>query len=123
MNCGFTYASSPERSAESRALSVVETLSQPLQPRLRIAELLQFYSETIHKRQIQTAHLALVFALVQIIQRPSSFESSAESAREDERQSEVIVLAANPHVRKEHQAGIIENRAVAFFHASSLEAR
>ena len=54
---------------------------KPLQPSLRIAELLQLHPETIHQRQVQAAHLAIIFAGIEIIQRTPGFKRAAQVRR------------------------------------------
>src|SRR6202011_3061609 len=112
-----TQAATPE---SEYLVSLNGPTLQPFQPRLGVAKLLQFYPKTIHERQIQAAHLTVVLARLQIVQRTSGFERASESAGEHQRQSEVVVLAANPEIGKEHQAGIIKDRAVSFLHAVQL---
>src|SRR5258708_34776728 len=85
-----------------------------------VAEVVELDPHAIHDREIQAAHLALVVAVVQIAQGAARFQRSAQAARKNQREPAVVVLAARPHVREEHQAGVVENRAFAFLHTVEL---
>src|SRR5260370_204576 len=91
-----------------------EKFSQPLQACRGVTELLEFHSHAIHEGEIQAAHFPIVVAGLQVVQRASCFESATQPSSEHERQSRVVVLAANPHVREEHQARVIQHGAGAF---------
>src|ERR1051326_4103051 len=72
---------------------------QILEAGLGIAEVIELDAEAIHERQVQAAHLAVVFTGVEVIQRAAGFERAAESAGENQGQAEIVVLAANPQIR------------------------
>jgi hypothetical protein len=71
---------------------------QPLQPSLRIAEMLQLHVVAIHQRQIQAAHLAVILAVLEVIQRASGLQRSAKSAGQHHRQAEVVVFALERNI-------------------------
>jgi len=54
-------------------LSAEYVCLKPLSSRRRIPELFQFQVETIHQRQIQTAHLAIVVAVLEVVQGTPGF--------------------------------------------------
>lgn len=56
-----------------------EMLLQLFKPGLGIAELIELYVETIHEREVQTAHLPFLLARVQVIQSAPGFERASKT--------------------------------------------
>src|SRR5438128_11533038 len=66
------------------------------QSRVGVAEAVERDSHPLHDAEIQTAHLAVLVAGVEIVERPPGLERSAETAGEHHRQARADVGSARP---------------------------
>jgi hypothetical protein len=66
---GRDYRGTDGREDPEADAHMLSSRLKPLQPRLGIPELLQFHVETIHQRQVQAAHLTVIFAVLEVVQR------------------------------------------------------
>src|SRR6266487_1972981 len=81
-----------------------------------VAEVIKPRPHAVHDRQIEAAELAVVVALVRVVEHAAGFERAAQASGQKHGHLGRVVLAAGPHAGDEQETGIVEHRAIAFGH-------
>lgn len=82
----------------------------PRQAQIRIPEVLEVHSHSVHDRQIETAQLPVLVALVHTVQHTTCFDCPAQSAGQQHGHFVGIMFTVGPHVGDPHQTGVRRER-------------
>jgi hypothetical protein len=89
---------------------------EPGQASVRIPEPLQWHAHLVHQGEIEAAELAVLIALVPVVQHAARRERATQAAQGDHRELGVVGRGAGEHVGEPEQAGVVQHRALAFRH-------
>ena len=74
------------------------------QPRVRVAEVVQLHTHPVHQREIQAADLAVLVALVPVVQHAAGGQRAAEAAEGEDREPGVAAQGKAPRSRSPEHA-------------------